>query len=49
MGYNAATGKYVDMIAAGILDPTKVSNKKKKKRKERKRRRRKERKRERKE
>ncbi len=24
-GYNAATGEYVDMIDAGILDPTKVS------------------------
>jgi chaperonin GroEL len=24
MGYNAATGEYVDMIAAGIIDPTKV-------------------------
>ncbi len=24
-GYNAATGEYVDMIEAGILDPTKVS------------------------
>ena len=23
-GYNAATGEYTDMIAAGILDPTKV-------------------------
>ncbi len=25
MGYNAATGEYVDMIEAGILDPTKVT------------------------
>jgi chaperonin GroEL len=25
VGYNAATGEYVDMIAAGILDPAKVS------------------------
>ena len=24
-GYNAATGEYVDMIAEGILDPTKVT------------------------
>ncbi|MCF6301382.1 MAG: chaperonin GroEL, partial [Proteobacteria bacterium] len=24
-GYNAATGKYVDMIAAGVLDPAKVT------------------------
>jgi chaperonin GroEL len=24
-GYNAATGEYVDMIDAGILDPTKVT------------------------
>jgi chaperonin GroEL len=24
-GYNAATGEYVDMIEAGILDPTKVT------------------------
>lgn len=24
MGYNAATGEYCDMIAAGIIDPTKV-------------------------
>ena len=24
-GYNAATGEYVDMVAAGILDPTKVT------------------------
>lgn len=24
-GYNAATGKYVDLMAAGIIDPTKVS------------------------
>jgi len=24
-GYNAATGEYVDMIKAGILDPTKVT------------------------
>jgi chaperonin GroEL len=23
-GYNAATGKYEDLIAAGIIDPTKV-------------------------
>ncbi len=23
-GYNAATGEYVDMISAGIIDPTKV-------------------------
>lgn len=23
-GYNAATGEYCDMIAAGIIDPTKV-------------------------
>jgi chaperonin GroEL len=25
IGYNAATGEYVDMIAAGIIDPAKVS------------------------
>ncbi|HHI75554.1 MAG TPA: chaperonin GroEL [Gammaproteobacteria bacterium] len=25
MGYNAATGEYVDMMEAGILDPTKVT------------------------
>ena len=24
-GYNAATGEYVDMVEAGILDPTKVT------------------------
>jgi chaperonin GroEL len=24
-GYNVATGEYVDMIAAGIIDPTKVT------------------------
>nr|WP_258559846.1 TCP-1/cpn60 chaperonin family protein [Comamonas testosteroni] len=24
-GYNAATGEYVDMVDAGILDPTKVT------------------------
>ena len=24
-GYNAATGKYEDLMAAGIIDPTKVS------------------------
>lgn len=24
MGHNAATGEYCDMIAAGIIDPTKV-------------------------
>ena len=24
-GYNAATGEYIDMVAAGILDPTKVT------------------------
>jgi chaperonin GroEL len=24
-GYNAATGEYVDMVAAGIIDPTKVT------------------------
>ncbi|GHD64852.1 hypothetical protein GCM10007164_01140 [Luteimonas padinae] len=24
-GYNAATGEYVDMLEAGILDPTKVT------------------------
>merc|ERR1711953_484266 len=24
LGFNAATGKYVDMISAGIIDPTKV-------------------------
>ena len=24
-GYNASTGEYVDMIAEGILDPTKVT------------------------
>lgn len=23
-GYNAATGKYEDLMAAGIIDPTKV-------------------------
>ena len=23
-GYNAATGKYEDLVAAGIIDPTKV-------------------------
>ena len=23
-GYNAATGQYVDLMAAGIIDPTKV-------------------------
>ncbi|MDP6685615.1 MAG: TCP-1/cpn60 chaperonin family protein, partial [Candidatus Omnitrophota bacterium] len=25
MGYNAASDEYVDMVAAGIIDPTKVS------------------------
>jgi len=25
-GYNAATGKYEDLMAAGIIDPTKVSD-----------------------
>jgi chaperonin GroEL len=25
IGYNAATGEYVDMLEAGILDPTKVT------------------------
>jgi chaperonin GroEL len=25
MGYNAQTGEYVDMVAAGIIDPTKVT------------------------
>lgn len=25
LGHNAATGEYCDMIAAGIIDPTKVS------------------------
>ncbi len=25
MGYNAATGEYVDMVKAGIIDPTKVT------------------------
>ena len=25
-GYNAATGKYEDLMAAGIIDPTKVLN-----------------------
>jgi chaperonin GroEL len=25
VGFNAATGEYIDMIAAGIIDPTKVS------------------------
>ena len=24
-GYNAATGKFEDLMAAGIIDPTKVS------------------------
>lgn len=24
-GYNAATGQYEDLMAAGIIDPTKVS------------------------
>ncbi|MFZ9620190.1 MAG: TCP-1/cpn60 chaperonin family protein, partial [Prochlorococcaceae cyanobacterium] len=24
-GYNAATGEYVDMLAAGIVDPAKVT------------------------
>lgn len=24
-GYNAATGKYEDLMAAGIIDPTKVA------------------------
>jgi chaperonin GroEL len=24
-GYNAKTGEYVDMVAAGIIDPTKVT------------------------
>ncbi|HEX4579730.1 MAG TPA: TCP-1/cpn60 chaperonin family protein, partial [Candidatus Dormibacteraeota bacterium] len=24
-GYNAATGEYVDMVRAGIIDPTKVT------------------------
>jgi len=24
-GYNAATGEYIDMVEAGILDPTKVT------------------------
>src|SRR4029077_20855278 len=24
-GYNAATGEYVDMVKAGIIDPTKVT------------------------
>ena len=24
-GYNAATGEFVDMVEAGILDPTKVT------------------------
>ena len=24
-GYNAATGKYEDLIAAGVIDPTKVT------------------------
>lgn len=24
-GYNAATGKYEDLMAAGIIDPTKAS------------------------
>jgi chaperonin GroEL (HSP60 family) len=24
-GYNAATGNYEDLMAAGIIDPTKVS------------------------
>lgn len=26
-GYNAATGEYEDLMAAGIIDPTKVSSK----------------------
>ena len=26
-GYNAATGDYEDLMAAGIIDPTKVANK----------------------
>lgn len=25
-GYNAATGKYEDLMAAGIIDPTKVNS-----------------------
>lgn len=25
-GFNAATGKYEDLMAAGIIDPTKVSS-----------------------
>ena len=25
MGYNAATGQYEDLLAAGIVDPTKVT------------------------
>lgn len=25
-GYNAATGKYEDLMAAGIIDPTKASS-----------------------
>ena len=25
-GFNAATGEYCDLIAAGIIDPTKVQN-----------------------
>lgn len=25
-GYNAATGQYEDLMAAGIIDPTKVRN-----------------------
>jgi chaperonin GroEL len=25
MGYDALSGKYVDMVKAGILDPTKVT------------------------
>jgi len=24
MGFNASTGEYVDMVKAGIIDPTKV-------------------------
>jgi chaperonin GroEL len=24
-GYNVATGEYIDLIAAGIIDPTKVT------------------------
>lgn len=28
-GYNAATGEYEDLMAAGIIDPTKVSSRRK--------------------